>query len=204
MEKQPAANKPSQQWIHSTNKKPSAVELEVAQVCSEIAESSTNAEAKAAVASMKIVKVKEVDVPSTGKKALVLIVPYGVYKNNLRPQQQRIINELEKKTKKHVVLIALRSIMRKNTKRPGLRIRPRSRTLTSVQDAILGDLVAPTEIVGRRVRVNIDGSQVHKIFLDPKDRAKENLEEKLATFNAVYRSLTSREAVFDFPEYTLA
>eukprot|EP01054_Gregarina_sp_Poly1_P001920 Gregarina_sp_Poly_1__1919@NODE_14_length_23033_cov_86_212880_g12_i0_p8_GENE_NODE_14_length_23033_cov_86_212880_g12_i0NODE_14_length_23033_cov_86_212880_g12_i0_p8_ORF_typecomplete_len203_score41_96Ribosomal_S7e/PF01251_18/2_9e57_NODE_14_length_23033_cov_86_212880_g12_i01928619894 len=196
--------KSPQQWIAKSNKKPTAVEQEVATVCSEIAESSTNAEAKAAVASMKIVKVKEVDVPSTGKKALVIIVPYAAYKNSIRPNQQRIINELEKKTKKHVVLIALRSIMRKNTKRPGLRIRPRSRTLTSVQDAILRDLVAPTEIVGRRIRVNVDGSKVHKVFLDPKDRAKENLEEKLATFNAVYRSLTSRDAVFDFPEYTLA
>ena len=41
-----------------------------------------------------------------------------------------------------------------------------SRTLTAVHSAILDDLVFPAEIVGKRVRVKLDGSRMMKIFLD--------------------------------------
>lgn len=40
------------------------------------------------------------------------------------------------------------------------------RTLTSVYDAILEDLVFPAEIVGKRIRVKLDGSQLIKVHLD--------------------------------------
>lgn len=43
---------------------------------------------------------------------------------------------------------------------------PRCRTLTSVYDAILEDLVFPAEIVGKRIRVKNDGSQMAKVHLD--------------------------------------
>lgn len=131
------------------------------------------------------------------------MIPYTPFKLYVKPNHARIVTELEKKTKRHVILISQRTMMKKNTKRAGLRIRPRSRTLTSVQNSMLEDIVGPTEIVGRRIRVKTDGSQLSKIFLDPKDRSKDNLAEKLATFAAVYAALTSKEAVFDFPEYVL-
>lgn len=40
------------------------------------------------------------------------------------------------------------------------------RTLTSVYDAILEDLVFPAEIVGKRIRIKLDGSQIIKVHLD--------------------------------------
>lgn len=75
--------------------------------------------------------------------------------------------------------------------------RPRSRTLTAVQDAILEDLVFPTEIVGKRVRYHTDGSKTLKVYLDPKER--NSTEFKLETFAGVYKKLTGKDVKFEFP-----
>jgi small subunit ribosomal protein S7e len=52
-----------------------------------------------------------------------------------------------------------------------------SRTLTSVYDAILEDLVFPAEIVGKRIRVKLDGSQLTKVHLDKNQQT--NIEHKV-------------------------
>merc|ERR1712056_35132 len=111
-----------------------------------------------------------------GKKAIVVYFPFRVWKN-VQKIQGRLIRELEKKfTKRHVVFVANRTILDKNFRRRGLKVRPRSRTLTAVHDSILEDVVGPTEIVGRRMRISVDGSKLLKVFLDPKDKDKENVE----------------------------
>lgn len=61
-----------------------------------------------------------------------------------------------------VVLIATRRIMRP-PKKGSASTRPRSRTLTAVHEAVLDDLVYPTEIVGKRVRFRLDGSRIIKV-----------------------------------------
>jgi len=97
---------------------------------------------------------------------------------------------------KDVVLLATRRIVRPPKKGSAAQ-RPRSRTLTAVHDAMLEDIVTPAEIVGKRTRYRIDGSKVIKVFLDPKER--NNTEYKLETFSGVYRKLTGKDVVFEYP-----
>lgn len=140
--------------------------------------------------------------------------------------QIRLVRELEKKfSGKHVVFVGERKILPKptrNTRNPLKQKRPRSRTLTSVYDAILEDLVYPAEIVGKRVRVKLDGSQLIKVHLDKNQQT--TIEHKVRerewhylirsafancfrfvvlqvdTFTSVYKKLTGREVTFEFPE----
>lgn len=63
-----------------------------------------------------------------------------------------------------------------------------SRTLTAVHDAILEDLVFPAEIVGKRIRVRLDGSRLMKVHLDKTQQT--NIEHKVNTFiSCIYYSL---------------
>ena len=72
--------------------------------------------------------------------------------------------------------------------------RPRSRTLTAVHNAILEDLVFPTEITAKRTRIATDGSKLIRCALDSKDAT--SLEYKLETFSSVYRKLTGKDVAF--------
>lgn len=55
---------------------------------------------------------------------------------------------------------------------------PSSRTLTAVHDAILEDLVFPSEIVGKRIRVKMDSSRLIKVHLDKAQQ--NNVEHKVS------------------------
>lgn len=114
--------------------------------------------------------------------------------------QKALVEELEKKfSGAHVVIIAQRTMFKKSFTR-NKRFqgpRPRSRTLKAVHEATLEDLVYPTEIVGKRLRVKPDGSKVMKVFLNPKDQV--NVETKLETFSSVYNILTNKDVTFEFP-----
>jgi small subunit ribosomal protein S7e len=79
----------------------------------------------------------------------------------------RLTRELEKKfSDRHVVFVAQRRILRKPTRNSRVKQkRPRSRTLTDVHEKILEDLVFPTEIVGKRTRINQDGSKLLKVWV---------------------------------------
>merc|ERR1712217_977789 len=177
---------------------PTELEEEVAKALFDI-EVSPSSDSKADLRDIYISGAKELDVGKTGK-AVIVHFPFRVWKA-VRKIQARLIRELEKKfSKKHVVFVANRTILSKDFRDKGMKIRPRTRTLTSVHESILEDIVGPTEIFGKRTRISVDGSKILKVHLDPKDKDKENVEAKLATFAAIYKNLTNKEAVFAFPE----
>merc|ERR1712157_360260 len=157
----------------------------------------TSTDLKASLRGLYITAAKEIDCGG-GRKAIILYVPYKLLRS-FNKIQQRLVRELEKKfSGRQVLIIAQRTILGKsfarNQKTKGLR--PRSRTLSAVQDAILDDIVYPTEIVGKRTRCKVDGKRILKVYLDSKDQA--NVEGRIDTFAAVYTKLTNKQITFYF------
>uniref|UniRef100_A0A7S1AY43 40S ribosomal protein S7 n=1 Tax=Noctiluca scintillans TaxID=2966 RepID=A0A7S1AY43_NOCSC len=170
-------------------------EEQVAKALIEIETSPSN-EIKSEVKDVVISSAKEID-GVKGQRVIIVHVPYRSWRTVVKIQS-RLVRELEKKfTKKHIVLVANRTILDKNFRRKGYQVRPRSRTLTSVHESILEDIVGPTEIVGKRTHVSVEGTKTLKVFLNPKDR--EANEEKLGSYAAAYQKLTNKIAVFMFP-----
>merc|ERR1711915_279434 len=161
-----------------------------------------NSDLKSSLRELTITGATQVDVAD--KKCIAMFVPCPLLKN-FQKVQPRLVRELEKKfSGKHVVVIAQRRILPKpgpKTKLVQKQKRPRSRTLTSVHEAILEDLVYPTEIVGKRIRIRLDGSRLIKVHLDKAQQT--NIEHKIETFAAVYKKLTGRVVTFEFREANL-
>ena len=155
----------------------------------------TNQELRSDLRDLFINSAKQIDI-SGSRKAVIIHVPYRLRKS-FKKIHNRLVRELEKKfSGKDVIFIATRRIMRP-PKKGTVAGRPRSRTLTSVHEAILEDLVYPAEIVGKRVCFRLDGSRIMRVYLDPKER--NNTEYKLETFGVAYKKLTGKEVVFEYP-----
>jgi small subunit ribosomal protein S7e len=157
----------------------------------------TSADLKAPLRDLYITAAKEVDC-SGGRKAIIIYVPFKLHKS-FQKIHERLVRELEKKfSGRDVLIIAQRTILGKSytrsQKTKGLR--PRSRTLTAVQDAILDDIVYPTEIAGKRTRCKVDGKRILKVYLDSKDQA--NVGGRISTFADVYSKLTNKQVSFHF------
>ncbi|OAY34766.1 40S ribosomal protein S7 [Manihot esculenta] len=184
----------AKQKIHKDkDAEPSEFEESVAQAFFDL--ENTNQELKSDMKDLYINSAIQIDVAGN-RKAVVIHVPFRLRKA-YRKIHVRLVRELEKKfSGKDVILIATRRILRPPKKGSAVQ-RPRSRTLTAVHEAMLEDIVLPAEIVGKRTRYRIDGSKIMKVFLDPKER--NNTEYKLETFAAVYRKLSGKDVVFEFP-----
>ena len=157
----------------------------------------TSTDLKASLRDLYITAAKEVDCTG-GRKAIILYVPFKLLKA-FNKIQQRLVRELEKKySGKQVIIIAQRTILGKNQSRSvtSQSVRPRSRTLTAVQDAILDDIVYPTEITGKRTRCKVDGKRILKVYLDNKDQA--NVETRTDIMADVYMKLTNKQIAFHF------
>ena len=140
---------------------------------------------------------KEIDIGDK-RKCIIIFVPVPLL-TRFQKIQVRLVRELEKKfSGKHVIVVAQRRILPKPSRktRNQKQMRPRSRTLTAVHDSILEDLCFPSEIVGKSIRVKLDGSRLIKIVLEKAQQT--NVEHKLDTFANVYKKLTGKDTHFTF------
>jgi len=183
--------------VKAGDQRPTELETQVAQTLLDL-EATTDL--KAQLRELHITGAREVDI-SGGKKAIIIFVPVPQLKS-FQKIQSRLVRELEKKfSGKHFVIIAQRKILPKPTRksRTGLKQkRPRSRTLTSVHENALNDLVYPAEIVGKRTRVKLDGSRLIKVHLDKSQQT--TVEHKLETYTSIYKKLTGKDVNFEFRE----
>jgi len=170
------------------------------QISQALLELELNSDLRAQLRELHFVGAKEIDVGG-GKKAIVIFVPVPQLKT-FQKIQIRLVRELEKKfSGKYVVFLAKRRMLPKPTRKmrsKSKQKRPRSRTLTAVHESILEDLVYPAEIVGKRIRVKLDGARLIKVHLDKSQQT--NIEHKVETFGAVYKKLTGKHVTFEFPE----
>merc|ERR1712137_381865 len=143
-----------------------------------------------------ILSAREV-VVADNKTAIVIVIPFRQI-TQFRRIHTRLTHELEKKFAKNVVIIAQRRILQKpgRNNRVSRQKRPNSRTLTSVHNAMLEEVVFPAEITGKRLRYRLDGSKQLNVYLDKKD--EQTLGDKMDTFRAVYSKLTGKETLFTF------
>jgi len=179
------------------DQKPTELEVQVAQNLLDLEASS---DLKAQLRELYITGAREIDVAG-GKKSVILFVPVPQLRS-FQKIQSRLVKELEKKFNgKHFVVIAQRKILPKptrKTKSASKQKRPISRTLTAVHEATLNDLVYPAEIVGKRIRVKLDGSKQMKVHLDKTQQT--TVEHKVETFTSIYKKLTGKDVSFEFRE----
>ncbi|MBQ5154011.1 hypothetical protein EGM85_12225, partial [Macrococcus caseolyticus] len=178
------------------NQDPSDLELKID---SALVELENNAEFKADIRAFQFKSAREIPT-GQGKYAIVIFVPVPqlIHIQKAQQKQQRLIRELEKKfADRHIVFLGERRILPKPDRKGAKQSqkRPRSRTLSAVHDAILEDLVYPTDIVGKRCRYQVGGNKLHKVYLDPKDFT--SVDYKVDSFQAVYSKLTGKQVTFE-------
>merc|ERR1712179_551309 len=75
-----------------------------------------------------------------------------------------------------------------------------NRTLKAVHQAILNDIVCPSSITGRSVRVAADARNNERVFLDPLDKSL--VESKIDCMAHAYAKLTTHKITFEFSKPT--
>ena len=151
----------------------------------------------------KVTDVKQFVIKTEDKKslkALVIYLPFPYLKDH-KPAVNKIINEVQAKTGSYAFVVAKRTVISKwSDYKQKI---PKSRTLTDVCDAILEDLLTPGQIIGRRMRVRLNGTHLYKIHVN--EESKPYLQDKVETITQIYHALTNRKIAIEFkPEHNFA
>jgi len=152
-----------------------------------------------ALKALRFSSAKDLDVGG-GRKALLIYFP-PTQLAKYRVLQKTLTDELEKKmstTHCCVVILANRTMVSsmtwaRSTNKSGLR--PRNRSLKAVQEAILDDLVFPSEIVGKRIKVKTSGDRIITVQLSAKD--KESVTDRADVIQSIYKALTAKQIALD-------
>merc|ERR1712048_659096 len=192
----------SNKMLKKGNAESSPIETQIGQAVLDI-QNNAEASMKEQLMQLHMVGAKEFDVG--GRNAIVISVPAPQVKS-WNKVQEKLVRELEKKfSNKHVIIVGQRKIMAKEQKKSTAKCykqkRPMTRTVKHVHEAVLEDIVFPSEIVGKRIRHKTDNKVLIKAFLNKASQG--DTEHKTATFSAVYKRLTGKNVLFEFPEYDL-
>ena len=142
---------------------------------------------------------KATEVNGQHTRCILVRIPYKSLMH-FRTIRNNVISHLERKMNCFVFVVAIRKILSKRVSTPGVKKRPISRTLTHVYNCLLEDVSLPSSIVGKQIRVQTDGTQTTKIFLDPLD--KDKVEDRLDAMSEAYRRVTSKKVKFLFAKPT--
>jgi len=178
----------------SKGRQPSETEKNIATAFNQL----ENTEAFKALKDIKVCGVKEIKIG--GETNLIITVPYKQIEA-VKKMSAALVPELEKKVNKKLAIVGAHRAFPKSPEK-GRRykaIRPYGRTLRSVNDALLEDLVFPTTIVGKRIHYDLKGKQATKVILDENDKTR--CEDRLQLFSAAYDRLTGIKAVFEVAQH---
>merc|ERR1739845_253818 len=177
-------------------RQPTDLEKEIAKVIFDLAQSSS--ENREEFKNIYIAGAREFQINQLGKKekrVVLIYVPYPSLKS-AQKLHYKIVSEIQKRKNVQAFITAKRTILSKWIKVHKSQTRPRSRTMTSVFDSILEDLLLPGNITARRIRHKLNGKLVYKICINEENRAY--LEERADAIAQIYDALTHRRIEIDF------
>merc|ERR1712196_139187 len=181
---------------------PTDLEKEIALIISDLAD--TSSENKEDFKNIFIAGAREFSINSIGKRekrVILIYVPYPSLKS-AQKIQGKLVNTIQKRKSIQAFITAKRTILSRWIKAHHSQKRPRSRTLTSVFDAILDDLLVPGNITARRIRHKLNGKLTYKIWVNEEN--KPYLEDRADAITQIYENLTHRSIDIDFknePKY---
>ena len=183
--------------VKADGSEPTEIEASVATELKNLEQGSS--EIKVELRELTLLSAREVDVGGGGKKAIIIFVPFPQLKK-YNKIQTRLVRELEKKFSGGTRIVV------GQPDDPGQELR--------AEREVEGPAAAEPHAdggPGRHPRrfgvpdgdrrqahaVQVGRSKVLKVLLDPKDQV--NVETKLDTFSHVYKKLTNKEVIFEFP-----
>ena len=146
---------------------------------------------------LEIENAKEVQVEKDEKCYLVRLNSNN--ENDLKKVHPTLIKKFEEQFSVPVAIIpAKKRVNGKLYKKfRGTKV-PRDRTLSTMFDAYLDDLLYPATIIGKRIRYPKGKVRQFKVLVDPID--KDAIEYKIPCITACYKALTNRPLEIEFSD----